>query len=101
ALDAVIAERCQRPELVAALAGCRPDERLTPARLAAVLLDGQGSRKGCPLGARFVVLVNQATPEHGPYLAVLTDLLGPDSPLVAVAPFEPGQSPEGPRQSAD
>ncbi|RMH68249.1 MAG: putative selenium-dependent hydroxylase accessory protein YqeC, partial [Actinomyces sp.] len=37
AIGRVIADRCQRPLRVAAAAGCSPYDRLTPARLAAVL----------------------------------------------------------------
>lgn len=94
ALDAVIAERCQRPDLVAELAGCGPIDRLTPSRLAAVLTDGNGSRKDCPPSARFAVMVNQVTDEHASYLASLVEHLGEDTPVVAVAPFGPDASPE-------
>ncbi len=93
ALDARIEQQCQRPDRVAAIAGCRQTDPLTPSRLAAVLLSEQGSRKGLPSGARFLVLINQATDDHARYLAELEDLLG-DIPLVAVAPFAPGESPE-------
>ncbi len=45
ALGRVIADQCQRPLRVAALAGCEPGHRLTPQRLAAVLESDRGSRK--------------------------------------------------------
>jgi len=59
ALGAVISERCHRPERVAALALCSPDDRLTPKRAARVLLANDGSRKGCPTDAVFNVVINR------------------------------------------
>lgn len=49
AFDRVIADRCHRPMRVAAVAGCSPSQRLTPERLAAVLLSERGSHKGLSL----------------------------------------------------
>lgn len=94
ALGRVIADQCQRPMRVAAVAGCSPYERLTPARLARVLLSERGSRKHCPPEARFAVLVNQVTDDHAEYLAELIDEIDGTAPLVPVAVFEPGESPE-------
>ncbi len=94
ALGRVIADQCQRPMRVAAVAGCSPYQRLTPARLARVLLSERGSRKGCPPAARFAVLVNCVTDEHGDFLAELADELDGAAPLVPVAEFGPGESPE-------
>ena len=94
ALGAIIDVQCQRPDRVADVAGCLVSDVLTPGRLAAVLLSDQGSRKGLPAGARFVVLINQATDAHAEYLAELDALLGPGVAMVAVAPFAPGESPE-------
>lgn len=59
AMGRVIADRCHRPLRVAALAGCRPSARLTPAAAAAVLLHERGARRTVPAGARFAVVVNQ------------------------------------------
>ncbi len=94
ALGRVIADQCQRPMRVAAVADCSPYERLTPARLARVLLSERGSRKDCPPATRFAVLVNQVTAEHGDFLAELADELDGAAPLIPVACFGPGESPE-------
>ena len=94
ALGAPIEGQCQRSERVADIAGCTVADDLTPSRLAAVLTSERGSRKGLPDGARFVVLINQATGAHSPYLAELEEHLGASISMIAVAPFEPGESPE-------
>ncbi len=99
ALGRVIADQCQRPLRVAAVAGCSPYQRLTPDRLAAVLVSDRGSAKDRPPGARFAVLVNQVTSAHTGYLSELAEHLAarsPSTPLVTVAPYTPDQSPEGP-----
>jgi hypothetical protein len=62
ALDAVIEDVAHRPMRVAAVAGCRPYERLTPARAARVLLDERGGRAGVPGMARFSVAVTGVRP---------------------------------------
>ncbi len=94
ALGRVIADQCHRPMRVAAIAGCSPYVRLTPARLAAVLHSRRGSRKGCPAGARFAVMVNKVTEREAAFVEELTAILGADVPVVAVAPFDPTESPE-------
>lgn len=94
ALGRVIADQCQRPMRVAAVAGCSPYERLTPARLARVLLSERGSRKACPPDARFAVLVNQVADDHADYMDELAAEVDGAVPLVSVAVFEPGESPE-------
>ena len=76
ALGAVISEQCQRPDRVAAVAGCSAADQLTPQRLAAVLLSAQGSRKDCPPSARFAVVINQVLPSHHRYVADLAELIG-------------------------
>jgi len=58
ALGKVIVDSCHRPMRVAALADCRPSERLTPDRAAAVLLHDRGARREVPPGARLAVVVN-------------------------------------------
>lgn len=68
ALGRVIADTCHRPLRVAAVAGCSPYERLTPERLAAVLLSERGSLKGCPPTSRFGVVMNQVADEHLPFV---------------------------------
>ncbi|MCQ3807209.1 MAG: selenium cofactor biosynthesis protein YqeC [Acidimicrobiaceae bacterium] len=87
ALGTVISEQCQRPERVAAVAGCSPADRLTPERLAAVLLSDQGSRKGCPASARFAVVVNQVQPTHSSFVDELAEIIGDTATLVCIAPF--------------
>ena len=59
ALGRVIADQCHRPLRVAAVAGCSPYERLTPARAATVLSSPHGSFKGCPADARKVVVITK------------------------------------------
>lgn len=86
ALGAPISERCQRPERVAALSGCSLEARLTPQRLAAVLLSDQGSRKGCPSSARFAVVINQIAPSQFGFVDELAEVTGDSTTLVCVAP---------------
>ena len=87
ALGAVISEQCQRPERVAAVAGCSTDDRLTPQRLAAVLLSDRGSRKDCPPSARFAVVINQVASTQVGFIEELHELIADAAPLVCVAPF--------------
>lgn len=84
AVGVPILEGCQRPELVAALAGCREVDELSPERLARVLLSPAGSRKDVPAGARFSVLLNRVTDADGSLVDELRRLLGA-VPLTAVA----------------
>ncbi|MEL7155128.1 MAG: hypothetical protein AAFN30_00860 [Actinomycetota bacterium] len=56
ALGRVIADRCHRPLRIAALAGCSPYRRLTPAAAAAVILHPRGGRRLAP-GARLAVAI--------------------------------------------
>lgn len=85
ALGRVILDQCQRPLRVAAAAGCRPGERLTPDRAARVLLDERGSRKGLPPGARFVVVVTKVGSGNRQLVEDLATELAGAAPLVAVA----------------
>ena len=94
ALGAVISEECQRPDRVAEIAGCSTADRLTPERLSAVLLSDQGSRKGCPLSARFVIVLNKVLPTHSSFVDELSELVGDAATLVRLAPFSPEDSPE-------
>jgi len=89
ALGAVVAEQCQRPDRVAALAECSQSDRLTPQRLAKVLLSDQGSRKGCPPSARFVVAINGVEASHMAYLAELAEHIGSATLIICIAPFTP------------
>ena len=87
ALDAVISQQCQRPERVAAVAGCSPLDRLTPPRLASVLLSDQGSRKGCPPSARFAVIINRVESTQLSFVDELVSLIGDAATVVCIAPF--------------
>ncbi len=99
ALARVIADECQRPGRVAAAARCLPYERLTPERLAMVLLSDRGSRKHCPPGARFAVMINRVGSAERAFVDELAGIIASiDSavPVIPVAPFEPEHSPEPP-----
>jgi len=89
AFDGVIADVCHRPEEVAAVANCAVGDRLTAARLAAVLGSPNGTQKGRPVGAQFVVLLNQVEPHHDEFVAALDADLGGDVALIEVATFRP------------
>ncbi len=86
AFGRVIADRCHRPIRVAALAGCSPYQRLTPERLAAVLLSDRGGRKGCPPGARYAMVLNQVRPSDDKFVDELADAIDGRFAVVAVAP---------------
>lgn len=88
ALGRVIADACHRPLRLAAVAGCSPYQRLTPERLAAVLASERGSRKNCPPQARYVVVINQVTDRHLPFVGDLAGVIGSAFPIVAVAADE-------------
>ncbi len=94
ALGRVIADCCQRPMRVAAVAGCSPYLRLTPSRLARVLLSERGSRKHCPSGAKFAVLVNRVTVRDAGYLQELSGEIAGAATVVAVECYRAGESPE-------
>jgi len=85
AFGRVIADRCHRPLRVAAVAGCSPSQRLTPERLATVLLSERGTRKGCPADARYVVVVNQVTDADHHDLDQLIGVIDGRAAVVAVA----------------
>lgn len=83
-LGRVIADQCHRPLRVAAVAGCSPYERLTPERAARVLLDPRGSRKDCPPGARFVVVVNKVDARSALLVGELIEAIGSRAPVVQI-----------------
>jgi probable selenium-dependent hydroxylase accessory protein YqeC len=85
AIGRVIADRCHRPLRVAALAGCSPYQRLTPERLATVLLSDRGLRKGLPTGARFVIAVGTVDDGSQALVDDLAAAIGPQTPVVAIA----------------
>ena len=71
ALGRVIGDQCHRPLRVAALAGCRPFERLTPERAAAVLLHERGFAASVPPKARFAIVVTKVDEAVAPAVAEL------------------------------
>jgi probable selenium-dependent hydroxylase accessory protein YqeC len=85
AFGRVIADRCHRPMRVAALAACSPYQRLTPERLAAVLLSDRGGRKGRPQHARYTVVLNQVRPPDHKFVDEMTDAIAGSAVVVAVA----------------
>jgi len=85
ALGRVIADACHRPLRLAAIAGCSPYQRLTPDRLATVLASDRGSRKECPDRARYVVVINQVTDSHLPFVSELAGIIGSAFPVLAVS----------------
>lgn len=86
ALGRVIADQCHCPLRVAAVAGCSPYQRLTPARAARVLLDDdRGSRKAIPREARFVVLITKIDDAIRPFANQLADIIGEAAAVVLVA----------------
>lgn len=84
ALGRVIADQCHRPMRVAALAGCRPSERLTPARAATALLHPRGASRARPPGARFAVVVNQVDDGSRSSADELVAILAEREPTVTV-----------------
>jgi len=87
AFGARIDEVCHRPEIVAEIAGCGPDEALTADRLAAVLQSDAGSRKQCPPAARFAVLLNRVGEADASFVEGLAGAMSDSVRVVSVAPF--------------
>lgn len=105
ALGQIIEECCQRPERVAALAGCEVTDRLTPERAAVVLTHDDGSKKLRPSQARFIIAahrVGSAQQEFVTALAEAVSKIDHTIDVVAVAE-EPsalsGSSTNGVRES--
>ncbi len=67
---------------VAALAGCSPYQRLTPERLAKVLLSERGLQKGRPEDARFAVVLTQVTEANVSFAQELVGLIGTHAKVV-------------------
>ena len=66
-IDRVIEDVAHRPMLVAAVCGCGPYERLTPARAAILLTSDRGGRRHVPEGAMFAVAITRIGPrQRGP-----------------------------------
>jgi probable selenium-dependent hydroxylase accessory protein YqeC len=84
ALGRPIAESCHRPHLVARLADCSTNDLLTPERAALVLSSPNGSKKGLPGGARFVVAIHRVTEHLEGLVSQLLDQLGESTLFVPV-----------------
>ncbi|MGF1596960.1 MAG: selenium cofactor biosynthesis protein YqeC [Acidimicrobiales bacterium] len=85
ALGAVIADGCHRPLVVAELAGCDPDDRLTPERAARVLLHERGQRRACPDGARLVVAMTKVGPTNIDLVAAVVAAVDGAVPVLMIA----------------
>ncbi len=88
ALGRVIGDQCHRPLRVAALAGCTPYERLTPAGAAAVLLHERGVRKELPSGARMAIAITKVEESNLTFVDELVNELHAQSPTTTVAAIE-------------
>ena len=86
ALGRVIADQCHRPLRVAAVAGCQPYERLSPAAAATVLVSERGARKELPDGGRLAVVVNKVGGANQALVAELLDELDRRAPDLVVVP---------------
>jgi molybdenum cofactor cytidylyltransferase len=84
ALGRVIADQCHRPLRVAALARCRPYERLTPRAAASVLLHPNGQRAAIAGNVRFVVAITKVDAVNAGFVEELTDELNRSEPAVPV-----------------
>lgn len=76
AFGRVIADQCHRPMRVAALAGCSPYQRLTPERLAKVLLSERGLQKGRPSAARFAIVLTKIGEADVSFAEELVEIIG-------------------------
>ncbi len=76
ALGRVISDQCHRPLRVAALAGCHPYERLTPAHAATVLLHPRGARQALPPGASLSVVITKVDATNRRLVEELVEELG-------------------------
>ena len=87
ALGRVIADQCHRPLRVAALAGCEPYQRLTPAGAAAVLLHQRGARRASPVAARLVVAITKVDDTNRDFVDELVAELESREPGLPVIPI--------------
>ncbi len=84
ALDRVIESCGQHPLRIAAIAGCRPYERLTPERAALLLTSPHGGRRHVPPMARFSVVVTKVGADDGPRVDRLVAAMKVLDPSVSV-----------------
>ena len=87
AIDRVIEDVAHRPNRLAAVVGCGPYDRLTPARAATLLTSDRGMRKGVPAGARYAVVLTRIAPEQRVLAAAVAALLAPTITCVQI-PFQ-------------
>jgi len=69
---------------VAALAGCSPYQRLTPERLAAVLLSDRGLQKSRPDGARFLIVLTKVSQAAMGFADELVEIIGDRSEVIVL-----------------
>lgn len=84
ALGRVIADQCHRPLRVAALAGCRPGQRLDPELAARVILHERGVARRCPSGSELAIAITKVDDRTGPLVDRLVDELRSLAPPVRV-----------------
>ena len=84
AFGRVIADQCHRPMRVAALAGCSPYQRLTPERLAQVLLSERGLEKGRPDAARFAIVLTKISEADVNFVEELVEIIGDRANVVVL-----------------
>ncbi len=94
AIGRCIGDQCHRPLRIAALAGCRPYDRLTPERAARVLLSNRGSRKGVNPDASFIIAITKVDPQPSAEVVELIERLQPN-PVVPILTFA---DPTGPNE---
>lgn len=82
AFGRVIADQCHRPMRVAAVAGCSPYQRLTPERLAKVLMSERGLQKSRPDAARFAIVLTKISPANASFAEKLVEIIGDRAKVV-------------------
>ena len=83
-LGRVIADQCHRPLRVAALAGCRPGQRLDPELAARVILHERGLTRTRPSGSELTIAITKVDDRTGPLVDRLVDALRVLDPAVRV-----------------
>jgi len=86
ALGRVIADQCHRPLRVAALAGCSPYRRLSPANAATVLLHDRGARRAAAERTRFLTVVTKVDKSNQDLVAeLISELQSREADLLVIA----------------
>lgn len=89
-INRVIEDVAHRPMLVAAVCGCGPYERLTPARAQVLLTHRSGARKNVPDTARYTVVITRTGPRQEAAAAELVGLLADVGQPAIVLPVVSG-----------